>query len=74
MTVYVLVSRDQYELPLLVTDTQEEMAQILGIRANSIATHIYKHRKGLIKKSHFLSVEIDDADDDSDGRKVAISN
>ena len=73
MTVYVLVSRDQYELPLLVTDTQEEMARILGVRANSIATHIYKHRKGLIKRSHFLSVKIDD-DDDNDSGKVAIAN
>ena len=74
MTVYVLVSRDRYELPLLVTDTQEEMARILGVRANSIATTIYKQRVGLIKKSRYLCVEIDETDDDNDSGKVAIAN
>lgn len=60
MTVYVMVSKDRYELPLIVADTQVELARRAGVRANSIATLLNKHKRGLVKKTRYLCVEIDD--------------
>jgi ribosomal protein L7Ae-like RNA K-turn-binding protein len=44
MTLYLLVSNDEYELPLVVTDTAKELAEICGIKQDSIYTLISKHK------------------------------
>ena len=43
-TLYLLVSNDEYELPLVVTDTAKELAEICGIKQDSIYTLISKHK------------------------------
>jgi ribosomal protein L7Ae-like RNA K-turn-binding protein len=53
-TLYLLVSNDEYELPLAVTDTANELAEICGIKQDSIYTLISKH------KGNYRKVVIDE--------------
>lgn len=45
MTLYMLVTDDEYELPLVVADSVSELARILQITPNAISSAISKSRK-----------------------------
>lgn len=46
--IYMKVTRDEYELPVAVADTMEELGHILGIRPSSICKLINEaNRTGL---------------------------
>lgn len=45
--LYMLVSQDEYELPLAVTDTMDELARIAGVTCGTIAAAI--SRRGRAK-------------------------
>lgn len=64
MYVWLLVTKDKYELPLMVTDTAEEMAERLGIGVGTIETTISKAKHGILKHSRFAKVRIDEDFDD----------
>lgn len=36
MTVHMAVTADKFELPVAVADTAEELAQMLGVKAQSV--------------------------------------
>ena len=52
--VYMKVSRDKYELPLLVTDSVKEMARIEGKTEVNISSSI-SHNKGT-----YFRIEVED--------------
>ena len=55
--VYMLVSNDKYELPLVVADSVAELAHILGIKQNVISSAIsHSKKKGF--KSMYVKVEL----------------
>lgn len=61
MTVYMLVSPDQYELPMMVCDTAAELARRLGLRCNSVHHAIYQARiHGY--KCRYVKVQIPEED------------
>lgn len=39
-SLYLLVSQDEYELPLAVTDTMDELARIAGVTCGTITAAI----------------------------------
>lgn len=57
MTVYEKVTRDKYELPLAVADSERELARILGISVSAVSHGLKKYRAG--KKSIYHEVEIE---------------
>lgn len=57
--LYIAVSEDKYELPIAVAENEEELCRILGLKNGTIRTHIYRARKGIIKKQKYFRVEID---------------
>ena len=57
--VYMLVTEDKYELPLMVTDTAQEMARKLGLCKDSVASAICKAKKDG-RKCKYVRVELDD--------------
>lgn len=57
--VYILVTQDKYELPLMLADTAEEMARKLGLRKDSVASAICKAKKDG-RKCKYVRVELDD--------------
>ena len=56
MKIYERVTRDKYELPLAVADSECELAEILGISINTVYRGIKKFRSG--KKSIYREIEI----------------
>lgn len=56
--VYMLVTSDKYELPLIVTDTMAELARLTGQKRSSVASAIsHSKKKGF--KSRYIKVIID---------------
>ena len=55
-TLYMKVTKDKYELPLAVADSQKELAELLGVKLNVVVSSFCKGY-GTFKK-----VEIDETD------------
>lgn len=43
--IYMMVTRDKYELPLAVADTKKELADLLGVSPITIANSIARSRR-----------------------------
>ena len=56
--VYLKVSHDKYELPLVVADSVREMAEICGVPENNISSLISKYEHGILKCTSFMKVVI----------------
>ena len=62
--VWMQITRDEYELPVAVADTAQELADIVGTtknNVNSCASHV---RRGRFKWSRFIRVQVDDDDNE----------
>ena len=57
--VYMLVTEDEYELPLMVADTAIELARRLGLRECSVMSAICKAKK-TGRKCKYVRVDWDD--------------
>ena len=58
-TVYMLVSNDKYELPLMVEDSAAELSRRLGLHPNTVANTISCDKKRGYR-CRYVKVEIDD--------------
>ena len=57
MTLYMQVSNDIYELPMIVEDTFNELRRKAGYPRNYVEKQIRKADRG--KRSEFCTVEVD---------------
>ncbi|MBQ1572508.1 MAG: hypothetical protein IIZ78_15370 [Clostridiales bacterium] len=60
MKIYMRVTEDEYELPIAVADSQTELAQMVGVSRNSIASALCHQRAGSTKHSVYKEVEVED--------------
>lgn len=58
MKIYMLVTRDEYELPIAVADNPKDLAIMLGTTVNVVQSSISHHRAGWIR------VETEEAEDE----------
>lgn len=56
--VYMLVTQDKYELPLVVADTVAELAKLTGKKRSSVASAI-SHAKKKGFSSRYVKVVLD---------------
>lgn len=56
--LYIKVTNDKYELPLIVADTQRELAQKCGVIENSVIVGLRHTRNG--KKGTYYDVVIEE--------------
>jgi hypothetical protein len=54
MKLYMKVTKDEYELPLIVEDSPTRLAERLGLKVGSVTSMVSKNRSGFVK------VEVDD--------------
>lgn len=59
MTLYVRTTADKYELPIAVADSPKELAQMLGIKVESVYQRFWKAHP----TRYWYKVEVDDDDD-----------
>ena len=57
--LWLKVTRDEYELPLAVADTSEELSRMLGLKRKSIMKQINK-AKNKNRKCQYIVVEIEE--------------
>lgn len=57
-TLYMMVTDDELELPLVVADSAQELADIIGRNVNTIYSGISHEQHGRIKRSIYKKVEI----------------
>lgn len=57
-TLYMMVTDDELELPLVVADSAQELADIIGRNVNTIYSGISHEKHGRIKRSIYKKVEI----------------
>ena len=62
MTLYIKVTSDEYELPLAVGDTVRELANMLGVKSDSIYSQM-SHSKHNGYFCSYQKVEVDDEDE-----------
>lgn len=63
MTIWMKVTEDDYELPLAVADSLVELAEMLGVRANTISaimSHYKSHDGEHYKPCPYVKIEEDD--------------
>ena len=58
--VYMAVSKDEYELPYAVADSQAELAKMLGVDPQSVRKAFFSIRHGKCTRTRYREVEIDD--------------
>lgn len=58
MTIYMMVTDDELELPLVIADSVPELAKKIGKNVNTIYSGISHEKHGRIKRSIYKKVEI----------------
>ena len=61
--IYMAVDKSDLELPIAVTDTVSELADIVGVKPNTILAEIARFKSGKIqknKKQQYFRFEIDE--------------
>lgn len=48
-TIYMITTKDKFELPIAVAGSAAELARMLGLNLNSVYTAISKHHRGYYK-------------------------
>lgn len=58
--LYLEITTDKYQLPLIVCDSPTELARRTGKSQDNINGYIYHAMHGKYKYPRFISVEVDD--------------
>ena len=56
--LYMLVSNDEYKLPVIVADTIHELAMKCDVSEGSIKSCLALYRQGKIKNSQYIEIEV----------------
>jgi hypothetical protein len=62
MKIYMYVTNDKYELPIVMADSVKALAKMVGVKASSINSVISRHCSGDLKTCRYRSVEIEDGE------------
>lgn len=60
MTLWMEVTQDDLELPVIVADSVLSLARKKGVSVSTIKSALSRYRKGKIKKCRYRKVEIED--------------
>ena len=66
MRLYLKVTRDEYQLPLMVEDSPIKLAARDGTNAKSVTQMCSKAKRGEIKKPRYIRVEVEDDEEETD--------
>ena len=58
--VWMQITHDEFELPVAVANTAQELADIVGTTKNNVQSATAHVRRGRNKWSRFIRVQVDD--------------
>ena len=61
--LWLKVTQDQYELPLAITDTAQEMAELYDVSIQAVKSSASDYNKDRRKCTPFRSVKLSDEDE-----------
>ena len=64
MTLYLRVTNDKYEFPVIITDTAEEMAKLCNVKVNTIYSNLSKSRAKGYNSTYKRVIISEDEDED----------
>lgn len=62
MDIWMMVSKDKYELPQVIANSATELAMLVGKTKNQIQSEVSHWEHGRLKRSRFVRVRINDGD------------
>lgn len=62
--VYMKVTKDRFELPIVVADSAYELARLCGVNVSVILHSVSTQSKRIIKNSQYKKVWVSDSDDE----------
>ena len=69
--LWLAVEVDEYELPLYVADTAEELGRVFGAKASSVINCVIRQRSGRENGYRYIKV-LNDGEEDGDAEAVAM--
>lgn len=60
MKLWMVVTQDEYELPLCVSRYPDVVAEYAGVSVEIVWQCVVQYRRGRLKKTRFRCVEVDD--------------
>lgn len=60
MTIWMEVTQDEFELPVLIALSASELARKAGTSRTNVSSSACRNKRGKLKRTRFLKVEIDD--------------
>ena len=66
MTLWMEVTMDELELPVVIAGSADELARICHTNTNNIYSATSKMRRQKRKRSRFVKVEIEETDDENE--------
>ncbi len=60
MKLYMAVTADKYELPLIVSSKRQELADYAGVTVRTVDSSISRHEKGTRTGIRFIKIMVDD--------------
>lgn len=64
MTVWMVVTKDKYELPVAIVDTSTELAKMCGVSNRTVISGALRDKSGAVKKSRYRKVVIKDGEEE----------
>ena len=58
--IWMQVTRDELELPVIIADNAEELARKVGVRATTIISSVKRYEEGKYKTCRYRKVELDE--------------
>lgn len=59
MNIWMMVSKDKYELPQVIADTAQELALMVGTSKNNIQSEVSHWEHGRLKRPKFVRVRLE---------------
>lgn len=58
--IYMLVTEDKYELPILTATSASELAKLCGVSKNTVITATWRRDNGITEKSKYVRVKLEE--------------
>lgn len=64
MKIWMKITQDEFELPLVIADSSVELAEMCGTTANSVTSIALRGRTGIIKNPSYVMVKVESGEHD----------
>lgn len=62
--VYMLVTADKYELPMLLASSAAELAKMCGVSKNTVFVEAWRYEQRMRERSRYVRVKLEEGDEE----------